>query len=195
MSRRPWIQGSGAIVCLPERWDRFDKQHLLVIAGGRCYNQRMGLQLLTVGKARQDGLAATGKDYLARLSHYTRIEESIVREERTTKGTRPEDVMRQEGLRIAGLLKPECFVISLDRNGKTVDSEGLASKLRELADTGRDATFVIGGAWGLSPEILRKSDWTWSLSTLTYPHELARVVVLEQLYRAHTILRGEPYHK
>ena len=103
--------------------------------------------------------------------------------------------MRKEGLRIAGCIRPDTFVISLDRTGKTVDSAGLARKLRQLADTGRDATLVIGGAWGLSPEILKKSDWIWSLSALTYPHELARVIVLEQLYRAHTILRGEPYHK
>jgi 23S rRNA (pseudouridine1915-N3)-methyltransferase len=155
----------------------------------------MGLQLLTVGKARQDGLAATGKDYLARLSHYTRIEETVVREERATKGMTPATVMRQEGLRIASLVKPECFVIALDRGGNTVTSEGLASKLQQLADTGRDVTFVIGGAWGLSPDILEKSDWVWALSSLTYPHELARIVVLEQLYRAHSILRGEPYHK
>ncbi|MEE2752808.1 MAG: 23S rRNA (pseudouridine(1915)-N(3))-methyltransferase RlmH [Candidatus Latescibacterota bacterium] len=155
----------------------------------------MGLQLLTVGKARQNGLATTGKDYLARLGHYTRIEETVVGEERTTKHSRPEDVMNREGFRIAGCIRPDSFIISLNRTGKTVDSEGLAKILGELADTGRDATLVIGGAWGLSPEILKKSDWIWSLSTLTYPHELARVVVLEQLYRAHTILRGEPYHK
>ena len=108
----------------------------------------MGLRLLTVGKARQDGLATTGKDYLTRLGHYTRVEETVVREERTTKRLRPEDVIRQEGLRIAVSIRPDSFVISLDRTGKTVDSEGLAKNsgnLRTLPGMQRWSLVARGG--------------------------------------------------
>jgi 23S rRNA (pseudouridine1915-N3)-methyltransferase len=155
----------------------------------------MRLHLLTVGRVRQTPLAAAAQDYLDRLSHYTNCEEIVVREERAGKGLGPADVMRREGERILARLRPEYHTIALDRSGEEISSESLAKKMSRLADRFSETVFVIGGAFGLDPAVLKRSDWKWSLSALTYPHELARVMVLEQLYRAHTILRGEPYHK
>ena len=155
----------------------------------------MRLHLLTVGKARKTPLAAAARDYLDRLGHYATVEEIVVREERAGKGVSPADVMRREGERILARLLPGCYTIALDRSGAEIPSEGLAKKIEGLAGSTSETVFVIGGAFGLDPAVLKRSDWTWSLSALTYPHELARVMVLEQLYRAHTILRGEPYHK
>jgi 23S rRNA (pseudouridine1915-N3)-methyltransferase len=166
-----------------------------VVAGGECYTHAMRWQLITVGKPRHNGLAAAGTDYLSRLRHYIRLEEAVVREERGGKGVSASEIMQREGERILAHVKPGCNLVVLDRKGKTLTSESLAERLQQIAESASDTAFVIGGAWGLSPEVLKRSDWIWTLSTLTYPHELARVMVLEQLYRAQTILRGEPYHK
>lgn len=166
-----------------------------MVAGRECYTHAMRWQLITVGKPRHNGLAAAGTDYLSRLGHYIRLEETVVREERGGKGVSTSEIMQREGQRIIAQVKPSCYLIVLDRKGKGLTSESLAKRLRQIAEATSDTAFVIGGAWGLSPEVLKRSDWTWTLSTLTYPHELARVMMLEQLYRAHTILRGEPYHK
>ena len=166
-----------------------------MVAGRECYTHAMRWQLITVGKPRHNGLAAAGTDYLSRLGHYIRLEETVVREERGGKGVSTSEIMQREGQRIIAQVKPGCYLIVLDRKGKGLTSESLAKRLRQIAEVTSDTAFVIGGAWGLSPEVLKRSDWTWTLSTLTYPHELARVMMLEQLYRAHTILRGEPYHK
>ncbi len=155
----------------------------------------MGLLILTVGRTRQTPLAAAAKDYFDRLGHYTACEEFAVREERSGKGMSPADVMRKEGERLLARLKPGCYTIALDRSGAEISSKVLAEKLERLARNASETVLVIGGAFGLDPAVLKRSDWIWSLSTLTYPHELARVMVLEQLYRAHTILKREPYHK
>ena len=166
-----------------------------MVALGGCYNQIMKLQLLSVGKPRQTGLSEAANAYLTRLKRYVRFEDVNVREERSGKGTRPSDIVRKEGERILGRLNSDAYVVVLDGDGKAVTSKELAAKIDQLTGNGSDTVFVIGGAFGLDEAVLRRANWSWSLSAQTYPHELARVMVLEQLYRAHTILRGEPYHK
>ena len=172
-----------------------ERQHTLVVAFSACYTQAMKLELLSVGKPRQAGLSEAALDYVTRLKRYTRFEESNVREERSGRGAVAEDIVRKEGERILAKIGPGSYVVALDKSGKDVTSEALAKRVDQLTNTAADVVFVIGGAFGLDRAVISRANWTWSLSAQTYPHELVRVIVLEQLYRAHTILRGEPYHK
>ena len=115
-------------------------------------------------------------DYLSRLRHYAKIEEREVKEARVPL---PEDSR----------------LIVLDRRGEAWDSERLAELTERWERDARDVTFLIGGPDGVPEDVLQRAEQTWSLGPLTLPHELARVVLYEQLYRAHTIRRGEPYHR
>ncbi len=119
-------------------------------------------------------LRAACDDYLSRIGHYAKVEESEVKEARIPEGSR---------------------LIALARQGESWTSEQLADLTGRWELEGRDVTFAIGDADGLPDAILTRAERTWSLGPLTLPHELARVVVYEQLYRAYTIRRGEKYHR
>ena len=147
--------------------------------------------LIAVGKLRPYFRDACD-DYLQRLQRYGQVTEREVRE--AGRAATPELRRREESARVAKLVPAGATLVVLDRTGTAWSSEELAQKL----DGWRPATnlaLVIGGAFGLDAEFSAKARHRWSLGPLTLPHELARVVVLEQLYRAWTILRGEPYHK
>ena len=135
-------------------------------------------RVVAVGGTRMKSAAlrAACDDYLSRIRHYAKIEEREVKEARVPL---PEDSR----------------LIALARAGDAWTSEQLAELTAQWERDARDVTFIIGGADGLAEEILRRSERIWSLGPLTLPHELARVIVYEQLYRAYTIRRGEPYHR
>ncbi len=139
----------------------------------------MRYRLVAVGRVKDPALRAACDEYIDRLRHYTRVEEREVKEEARVLGAVP------EGTRL----------VALTRRGEEWTSGQLAEWTGRWEMDGRDVTFAIGGADTLPDEVLRKAERLWSLSRLTLPHELARVVVYEQLYRAHTIRRGEPYHR
>jgi len=139
----------------------------------------MRYRLVAVGRMKNAALRAACDEYIERLRHYTRVEEREVKEEARVLGAVP------EGTRL----------VALTRRGEEWTSGQLAEWTGRWEMDGRDVTFAIGGADTLPDEVLRKAERLWSLSRLTLPHELARVVVYEQLYRAHTIRRGEPYHR
>jgi len=139
----------------------------------------MRYRLVAVGRVKNPALRAACDEYIDRLRHYTRVEEREVKEEARVLGAVP------EGTRL----------VALTRRGEEWTSGQLAEWTGRWEMDGRDVTFAIGGADTLPDEVLRKAERLWSLSRLTLPHELARVVVYEQLYRAHTIRRGEPYHR
>ena len=150
--------------------------------------------LVSVGKPK--GWAAEGsEDYTERLRRYFPVKVLEVAEEDMNRRS-PEEVLSAEGQRILRRLPNEAYMISLDReNGKQHPSEKLALKLENLGASGRShVAFVIGGPLGLSPEILRRSNDLRSFGSITLPHSLARVVLLEQLYRAAKIHRNEKYH-
>ena len=150
--------------------------------------------LISVGKPK--GWAAeASEDYAKRLRRYFPVNIIEVAEEDMNRGS-PKEVLAAEGERILKRLPKEAYVISLDREkGKQRSSEKLALKLEDLGASGRShVAFVIGGPLGLSPEILRRSNDLWSFGSITLPHSLARVVLLEQLYRAAKIHRNEKYH-
>ena len=154
-----------------------------------------GITLLSVGKVR-GALAAPIADYEARVSRYFDLRTVEIREEPAGSGRTPEQVMAGEGKRVLARLPGGYEVVALHRKGRAWSSEQLAAYLGELglrATPG--AAFVIGGALGLSTEILSRANHLLSLSAMTLPHDLARLVWTEQVYRAGTILRGEPYHK
>jgi len=150
--------------------------------------------LVSVGTLR--GWAAEGaEEYSKRLRRYFPVNTVEIAEEDMNRRNR-EEVLSAEGERIQKRLPTEAYVISLDREkGKQHPSEGLARRLEDLGVSGQShVAFVIGGPLGLSPEVVRRSNELWSFGKITLPHALARVILLEQLYRALKIHRNEKYH-
>ena len=150
--------------------------------------------IVAVGKLR--GWAAEGsEDYLKRLRRYFPVEVAEVVEEDMNRRS-PEEVLSAEASRLLKRIPSGAYVIALDREkGEPLSSEELARRLEALGVSGRShVAFVLGGPLGLSPELLGQSDEMLSFGRMTLPHALARVVLLEQLYRAAKIERGEKYH-
>ena len=150
--------------------------------------------IISVGKPR--GWAAeASEDYAKRLRRYFSVSTIEVPEEDMNRRSHNE-VLATEGQRILKRLPKESYVISLDREqGKQHPSEKIALKLEDLGASGQShVAFVIGGPLGLSPDVLQRSNDRWSLGSITLPHALARIVLLEQLYRAAKIHRNEKYH-
>ena len=139
----------------------------------------MRYRVVPVGRMKNAGLRAVCDEYLERLRHYTKVEEHEVKDEARVLGAVP------EGARL----------VALTRRGDEWSSVQLAEWTERWEMDGRDVVFAIGGADTLPDEVLGAAERLWSLSQLTLPHELARAVLYEQLYRAHTIRRGEPYHR
>ena len=150
------------------------------------------LLVLAVGRLRP-AYREVCDDYLRRLGRYTRVEEAEVRE----SGRAPTvEVQREEEAdRLRQRLPDGGTVVALAREGSLWTSEELARRVEGWRVAARPLAFVLGGSRGLAPGFLASAALRWSLGPLTLPHELARIVVVEQLYRAFTILRGEPYHK
>ncbi|HET8649442.1 MAG TPA: 23S rRNA (pseudouridine(1915)-N(3))-methyltransferase RlmH [Gemmatimonadales bacterium] len=151
----------------------------------------MEITLVAVGRLRPSYRAACD-DYLRRLRRYGRISEREVKE--ASRAPTPAVQQSQEAERLRAALPAGASVVALDRLGEAWSSEELARRVTQWQLAARPVALVIGGSTGLAPELLAGAA-RWSLGPLTLPHELARVVVTEQLYRAFTILRGEPYHK
>ena len=152
----------------------------------------MDTHLLAVGKLRPSFRAACD-EYLHRLRRYGPLVEREVRE--AQRAGSPALRRREESARLLDAVPERAVVVALDRGGSAWSSEELARRLERWLQGGVPPALVIGGAFGLDPELVRTAPARWSLGPLTLPHELARVVVVEQWYRAWTILRGEPYHK
>ena len=152
----------------------------------------MELWLLAVGKLRPCYREACD-DYLRRLGRRAKVQEVEVRE----AARAPTRAVQQaeEADRLRARLPPRARVVALARDGSSWTSAELAGRIGRWETEGRPLVFLIGGSTGLDPGIVAEAECVWSLGALTLPHELARVVVAEQLYRAGTILRGEPYHK
>lgn len=152
----------------------------------------MEITFLAVGKLRPAYRAACD-EYRRRLRRYVEVREAEVREAGRAGSVGAE--RREEARRLGAELPDRAQRIMLAREGAAWSSAQLAGQLERWRLAARPVVFVLGGSQGLDPELLRSADAQWSLGPLTLPHELARVVVYEQIYRAFTILRGEPYHK
>jgi 23S rRNA (pseudouridine1915-N3)-methyltransferase len=152
----------------------------------------MRLIVAVVGKPRNAGLAAAIGDYEKRAARYWPLDVHEVREERAA-GIDHELVREREGDRL--LERATGRILACNPGGKAFTSEEFADYLRGERDAARDVSILIGGAYGLSDKVLSRSSMKLSLAPWTLPHELARLVLAEQLYRAGSIIRGEPYHK
>jgi 23S rRNA (pseudouridine1915-N3)-methyltransferase len=136
------------------------------------------------------------REFEERAERYWKLETVTVDPEKASKNRPVKDVMAAEADRIRAAIADGTEVLALTRKGKGFTSEGLGRYLERLAVRGAaGVTFVIGGAYGLDPGFLARADRRITLSTMTLPHDVARLVLAEQLYRAGTIVRGEPYHK
>lgn len=156
----------------------------------------MRIALLTVGRCKDQKLREAGDGYVKRLGHYTTFVEHHVAEERAPKGRPVDQIRAAEGKRLIKIVPDRAYLVALDLEGQSVDSTGLARKIEEIAARSVGTIAItIGGAFGLAQEVVLMADWQLSLSKMTLPHEMARLVLLEQLYRAFTIMRGESYHK
>ncbi|MDX1645733.1 MAG: 23S rRNA (pseudouridine(1915)-N(3))-methyltransferase RlmH [Longimicrobiales bacterium] len=151
--------------------------------------------VVVVGRVRGD-LAAAIDDYERRAARYWKLEVVEVGQGAGSRKADPQRVMAAEAERIGGRIPDSMELVALSRTGKGMSSRGLARYLREHAvRSSPGVAFVIGGAFGLDDAVLARARRTLSLSSLTFPHDVARLVLAEQLYRAGTIIRGEPYHK
>jgi len=154
------------------------------------------LKFIIVDKTRAQFLKEGEDFYLDRIKRYTQTEWIEVRPTRLIKGISDEEVKRAEGQAISQKVVPGDFLIALDKSGKQYDSEGLAEWLKKLSvDVRGSVAFTIGGPVGLSAEIIQKAGSVMSLSKMTLTHEMSRIILLEQIYRAFTIMKGEKYHK
>ena len=159
----------------------------------------MKITVITVGKIKEKYLKDAIAEYSKRLSKYCKLEIIEVADEKTPDNASEvvEDSIRsKEAERILKYVKDDAFVITLEINGKQLSSEELADKIDKLGVQGTShIIFIIGGSIGLGHEVLQKSNFALSFSKMTFPHQLMRVVLLEQIYRSYRIINGEPYHK
>lgn len=155
----------------------------------------MKVVVVVVGRARGD-LAAAVEEYERRAARYWKLEIVEVGQGAGGRSARPPEVVAAEAERILAKVPDTLEIVALTRTGSGMSSTELARYLqRHAVRSSPGVAFVIGGAHGLAPEVLERAHRALSLSAMTLPHELARLVLAEQLYRAGTILRGEPYHK
>lgn len=159
----------------------------------------MKITILTVGKIKEKYFTAAIAEYTKRLSRYCKLEVIEVADEKTPDNAseHEEDLIRvKEGDRLKKYIKNGAYIISLAIQGKQTTSEGFAEKIHNLGLKGEShIIFIIGGSIGIDQNILNNSDELLSFSKMTFPHQLMRVVLLEQIYRAYRIINGEPYHK
>lgn len=159
----------------------------------------MKITLVTVGKVKEKYLRDAIEEYKKRLSKYCKLEILEVQDEKTpdSASENQENLIRsKEGDRIMKYLKDDAYVITLEIGGKMLDSLEFSKKIESLGIQGKShLIFVIGGSIGLGQQVLSRSDLALSFSKMTFPHQLMRVILLEQIYRGYRIMAGEPYHK
>ncbi|WP_093519862.1 23S rRNA (pseudouridine(1915)-N(3))-methyltransferase RlmH [Stigmatella erecta] len=154
----------------------------------------MKVRLLSIGKDRS-GLFEPGvQEYASRLEHYTRFE-LVELAEASGRKLKPGDAKAAEAEAILSRRKPQDWLVALDERGKSLDSVEFSRYLGKAQTGAKDLLFVIGGDEGLEDSVRQAAHLTLSLSRMTLPHRLARLVLIEQIYRAFTLLKGEPYHK
>ncbi len=159
----------------------------------------MKISIVCVGKIKESFYREAVAEYAKRLSRYCRLEIIEVADEKTPEGASlqmEEQIRDKEGRRILEKLQEDAFVCTLEIGGKKLSSEGLAQWMEKLTVGGTShIMFVIGGSLGLHESVSRRADLALSFSEMTFPHQLMRVILTEQIYRAFRIIHGEPYHK
>ena len=154
----------------------------------------MKITLITVGKIKEKYLKDAIAEYSKRLSRYCKLE--IIEVAPNASETVEDGIRDKEGERILKYVKDDAYGVTLEIKGKLLTSEELAEKIDKLGIQGTShIIFIIGGSIGLGKEVLKRSDYALSFSKMTFPHQLMRVILLEQIYRSYRIISHEPYHK
>lgn len=159
----------------------------------------MNITVVSVGKIKEKYLVAGIAEYEKRLSKYCKLTLIEVADEKAPEKLSEKDMLivkKKEGEKILSKIKENTYVVTLEIEGKQMTSEGFSKKIEDLMLEGvSDLTFVIGGSLGLSKDVIARSDFKISFSKMTFPHQLMKMILLEQVYRGFRIIRGEPYHK
>jgi len=159
----------------------------------------MNIQIIAVGKVREKFISEGMREFLKRMRPFSCVEVKEVSDDKAPEGLsarEAEQVKAREGERILKLLKPGQVIIALDSRGTMISSEQLAEEISGWGLAGKsDLVFIIGGSLGLHSEVIARADLVLSFGKMTFPHQLMRLILMEQIYRAFKINRGEPYHK
>ncbi|MBU5311363.1 23S rRNA (pseudouridine(1915)-N(3))-methyltransferase RlmH [Tissierella carlieri] len=159
----------------------------------------MNIRIVAVGKIKEKYIQEGIKEFTKRLSRYCSLDIIEIDDEKAPENLSEKEmeiVKTKEGERILGKIPQNSFVIALAIEGKQLSSEELSEKMADLMINGiNDITFVIGGSLGLSIDVMNRSNFKLSFSKMTFPHQLMRLILLEQIYRGWRIMKGEPYHK
>ncbi|PAB60162.1 23S rRNA (pseudouridine(1915)-N(3))-methyltransferase RlmH [Anaeromicrobium sediminis] len=159
----------------------------------------MNITVISVGKIKEKFLKAAIDEYSKRLSRYCKLNIIEVPDEKTPDNASEKEeelIKEKEGELILKKIKDRSYVIALDLKGDHLTSEQFAKKLKDLSVQGKsDVTFIIGGSLGIAKEVLKRANYKLCFSKMTFPHQLFRVMLLEQVYRGYRINNGEPYHK
>ena len=154
----------------------------------------MKIKILAIGKKHDPKIANAIDDYIGRLNHYTEISWKII-EAKISSSMNPDQIKNLESDLLLNQLDQDDIVLLLDETGVQLSSIELADKIQVYMNKGsKNIVIIIGGAYGVSENVFNRSDFIWSLSKLVFPHQLVRLILVEQLYRAHTILADEKYH-
>lgn len=157
------------------------------------------IRIIACGKMKEKWMRDGIEEYTKRIQPYEKLEIIEVKDEKTMDNNSEADNIRVkniEGERLLKCIKDDEYVILLDLKGKEVDSESLSKKIDQIHTSGKSKIdFVIGGSLGLSDALIHRANERWKISVNTFPHQLCRIIVLEQIYRAFKILNHEPYHK
>ncbi len=159
----------------------------------------MNITVISVGKLKEKYLKEAIDEYAKRLQRYCKISIIELQDEKTPDNASEKEelqIKNKEGEAILKAIKDNSFVVALDLKGKMLTSEEFSSYIEELGVSGKsDLAFVIGGSLGLSQDVLNRANYKLCFSKMTFPHQLFRVMLLEQIYRGFRIMKGEPYHK
>lgn len=159
----------------------------------------MNISIISVGKIKEKYLKLGIEEFSKRLSKYSKLEFIELDDEKCPEHLSEKDILivkEKEGNKILSKIKNNSYVIALAIDGKNLSSEELAEKISSLAVSGKShITFVIGGSLGLSDDVLKRANYKLSFSKMTFPHQLMKLILLEQVYRAFRINNNEPYHK
>lgn len=159
----------------------------------------MNITLITVGKVKEKYLRDAIDEYSKRLSRYCKLDIIELPDEKTPDNASEKEelqIKEKEGKSILSKIKENSYVIAMDLKGKHITSEEFSSLIDNLGVEGNsNITFVIGGSLGLSQEVIKRANYKLCFSKMTFPHQLFRVMLLEQIYRGYRIIKGEPYHK
>lgn len=155
----------------------------------------MKLSLWTIGKSHDSYVKEGIEEFTKRIGKYYPVEWNIIPVPKNAAALTESDLKKKEGEVVLQLLKNDDYLVALDERGKSFSSESLAQFIQQRAsDSTKNVVFLIGGAFGIDASVLQRAQYKWSLSQLTFPHQLVRLILAEQVYRACSILRNEKYH-